>query len=233
MIPCRSYSFPTILFPLRKFPNSSITTAVSTSTPAAEPSISTVVHIDPVSPFSISDPVPTPTSTTYPAPTTATVVPSSSSLAKKSKQVSVRFAPQTVNTERLREINLARRQQLAADLNSRVTEPLLVYAPLASFAELLAVFLPDDEPQSAHFVDWSNHTAGADAFYFFFQDNAYIQIIFEPLPEDATPMMPHPHPLRVTFSRHHRECPKDISSSTPWPHMGWTCPSRVRQQPSY
>jgi len=95
--------------------------------PLPEPRISTVVYIDPVSPFSIPDPVPTPTSTTYPAPTTATVVPSSSSRAKKSKQVSVRFAPQTVETERLREINLARRQQLAADLNfpSNRTTPCL------------------------------------------------------------------------------------------------------------
>ena len=77
-------------------------------------------------------------------------------------------------------------------MNSRVIEPLLVSAPLASFAELLANYtvLLQDEPQSAHFVDWStNHTAGADAFYFSFQDNAYNkQIISEPLPEDATPM---------------------------------------------
>jgi len=75
-------------------------------------------------------------------------------------------------------------------MNSRVTEPLVVSATLASFAELLAysAVLLQDKPQSAHFVDWSNHTAGTDAFYFFFQDNAYIQIVFEPLPEDATPM---------------------------------------------
>ena len=39
-------------------------------------------------------------------------------------------------------------------------------------------------------MDWSNnHTEDAEAFFFFsFQDNAYIQIISEPLPEDATPL---------------------------------------------
>jgi hypothetical protein len=75
-------------------------------------------------------------------------------------------------------------------MNSRVTEPLVVSAPLASFAELLAysAVLLQDKPQSAHFVDWSNHTEGADAFYFSFEDNAYIQIISEPLPEDAIPI---------------------------------------------
>jgi hypothetical protein len=92
--------------------------------------------------------------------------------------------------ERLRKNNRARRQQLNEDMNSRIQEPLLVSAPLASSAELLAysAVLLQSTPQSAHFVDWSNHTDDADAFYFSFQDNAYIQILSEPLPEDSPPM---------------------------------------------
>ena len=89
--------------------SSIIPTAVSLSTPAAEPSISADAHIDP---FSIPDPVPTPTSNTSPASPTAPVAPSSSSpRAKKSRQVSVRFATQSVDTEleRLRKVNRARR----------------------------------------------------------------------------------------------------------------------------
>ena len=175
--------------------NSSIPTAVYTSATVTVPSISTVAHIDPVSPFLISDPVPSSTSTTSPAPTSAPVAPSSSR-SKKSKQapprVSARTAIPPVDTEleRLRKNNRARRQQLNEDMNSRIHEPLLVSASLASSAELLAysAVLLQSTPQSAHFVDWSNHTDDADAFYFSFQDNAYIQILSEPLPEDAPPM---------------------------------------------
>ncbi len=60
-------------------------------------------------------------------------------------------------------------------------------APLASSAELIAysaVLL-----QSLHtalFVDWSNHTEDADAFYFSFQGNAYIQIVSDALPDTTT-----------------------------------------------
>ncbi len=61
-------------------------------------------------------------------------------------------------------------------------------APLASSAELIAysAVLLQDQPQSAHFVDWSNHTEDADAFYFSFQDNAYIQIVSDALPDTTT-----------------------------------------------
>ena len=175
--------------------NSSNPTAVYPSATVVVPSISTVAHIDPVSPFPISDPVPSSTSTTFPAPTSAPVAPSSSR-SKKSKQapprVSARTAipPADTELERLRKNNRARRQQLNEDMNSRIQEPLLVSAPLASSAELLAysAVLLQSTPQSAHFVDWSNHIDDADAFYFSFQDNAYIQILSEPLPEDSPPM---------------------------------------------
>ena len=53
--------------------NPSIPTAVSTFAPVAEPSISTVAHIDPVSPFPIPDPVPPSISPTSTDPTTAPV----------------------------------------------------------------------------------------------------------------------------------------------------------------
>ena len=182
-------SSPSVVAPASS-DSSIIPTAVSLSTPAAEPSISADAHIDPVSPLSIPDPVPTPTSTTSPASPTAPVVPTSSSpRAKKSGQVSVRFATQPVDTEleRLRKVNRVRRQKLTDDMNSRVTEPLLFSASLASSSELLAysAVLLQSPSQSAYFVDWSTHTDDADAFYFSFQDNAYIQIISEPLP-DAT-----------------------------------------------
>jgi hypothetical protein len=70
---------------------------------------------------------------------------------------------------------------------SRVAEPILVSTPLASSAELIAysaVLL--QSPQTAHFVDWSNHTEDAEAFYFSFQDNAYIQIVSDALPDTTT-----------------------------------------------
>jgi hypothetical protein len=77
-------------------------------------------------------------------------------------------------------------------MNSRVAEPILTSAPLASAAELLAysaVLLQG--PPTAHFVDWSNHIEDADAFYFSFQDNAYIQIVSDALPATT--------PLPATF----------------------------------
>ena len=120
--------------------NSSIPTAVYPSATVAMPSISTVAHIVPVSPFPISDPVSLSTSTTSPAPTSAPVAPSSSRLKKKSKQAPHRVSAQTaippVDTEleRLRKNYHARRQQWNEDMNSRIHEPLL----LASSAELLA-----------------------------------------------------------------------------------------------
>ena len=95
VVPTVPMSAPTVV--VTDSSNFSIPIAVSTSTPATEPSISTVVHIDPVSPFPIADSVPTPTSITSSVPTTAPAVPSSSSNAKKSKQIfSVRFALLTV-----------------------------------------------------------------------------------------------------------------------------------------
>ena len=73
-------------------------------------------------------------------------------------------------------------------MNSRVAEPILVSAPLASSAELIAysAVLLQDQSQSAHFVNWSNHTEEADAFYFSFQDNAYIQKVSEALADTTT-----------------------------------------------
>ena len=35
-------------------------------------------------------------------------------------------------------------------------------------------------------MDWSNHTEEADAFYFSFQDNAYIQIVSDTIPDTTT-----------------------------------------------
>jgi hypothetical protein len=73
-------------------------------------------------------------------------------------------------------------------MNSRVAEPILVSAPLASSAELIAysAILLQDQPQSAHFVNWSNHTEDADASCFSFQDNAYIQIVSDALADTTT-----------------------------------------------
>ena len=164
--------------------NSSSPTHVVPSATVAAPSVSTAVHIDPVSSVLNRDPVP-PSSTT-------------TSRSKKSKpappRVSARTAAPPVDTEleRLRKVNRARRQQLTEDMNSRVAEPIIVSAPLASSTELLAysaVLLQG--PPTAHFVDWSNHTEDADAFYFSFQDNAYIQIVSDALPATT--------PLPATF----------------------------------
>ena len=170
--------------------NSSIPTAVSTSAPAAEPSISTVAHIDPVSPVIIPDPVPSPTSTTSLAPVASTSTRRSKKSQPAPPRVPARAAIPPVDTEleRLRKVNRERRQRLNTDMNSRIAEPLTVSAPLASSAELLAYSAATlQRPQSAHFVDWSNHIDDADAFYFSFQDNAYIHIVSDLLP-DATPM---------------------------------------------
>ena len=159
VVPTVPLSAPSVVAPASF--DSSISTAVSPSTPAAEPSISADAHIDTVSTLSVQDPVPPPTSTTTPASSTAPVVPSSSSpRAKKSKQVSVRFAPQTVDTEleRLRKVNRARRKKLNYDINSGIKELLVVSAPLASSDEILAysaVLLQSTAPHSAYFVDWS------------------------------------------------------------------------------
>jgi hypothetical protein len=126
VVPTVPLSAPSVVAPASF--DSSIPIAVSPSTPAAEPSISADAHIDPVSTLSVQDPVPPPTITTSPASSTAPVVPSSSfHRAKKSKQVSVHFAPQPVDTEleRLRKVNRARRTKLNDDMTSRIKDPHL------------------------------------------------------------------------------------------------------------
>jgi hypothetical protein len=153
--------------------------------------------------LSVQDPVPPPTSSTSPASSTAPVEPLLlSPHAKKSEQVCGRFAPQPVDTEleRLRKVNRARRTKLNDDMNSGIKEPLVVSAPLASSDEILAysaVLLQITAPHSAYFADWSTHVDDSDAYYFSFQDNAYIQIISEPLPH-APPSLQSTFSLKAT-----------------------------------
>ena len=37
--------------------------------------------------------------------------------------------------------------------------------------------------------------------------------------------------MRRRIPCYYRERPQDFSSSPPWPHLGWTCPPRIRNNP--
>ena len=206
------------------FPSPS--TALPSATVAA-PSISPVAQLQQVTPPTLpKDPVPVsspPVSSLVPATNTdspAVVPPSSKKYRAPTPPKRVSFntpAPQPAASEleRLRHINRHRRQQLNNDTTNRTAETPTVSAPLASSAELLAYSASMlERTHSAHFVDWSIHTEDADAFYFSFEDNAYIHIVSNPSP-DSAPTSTHIVSLCRRLPHNYRECSKIFSSCTP------------------